>query len=231
VKLIKLYLMGLFLLFRLRSKRIGIYQAPPEKGRVKIGFFKRNREIAKVGEKHRFEKRGVKHTPLDVIKPRTIAIVRVNGDTLVSKKYIGFRGNLRFYSELICLHLLKDQASIPKVRFVDYANQEIYMDFQPGVCLNGTTSFDPDMLSLDDKRVIEKRLQEDVRSAHLRGVIIYDVQGLNVIIYELNPVIIDFADSLPAYLIPGVVHSTLFKRDLLNLEKNVFSHLYAKTCP
>lgn len=231
MKLIKLYLMGLFFLFRLRSKRIGIYQAPPEKGVVKIGFFKRNREIAKVGEKHRFEKRGVKHTPLDVIKPKTISIVRVNGDTLVRKKYIGFRGNLRFYSELICLHLLRDQASIPAVRFVDYANREIYMDFQPGVCLNGTTLFDPDMLSLDDKRVIEKRLQESVRSAHLRGVIIYDVSRDNVIIHELNPAIIDFADSLPAYLIPGVVHSTLFERDLLTLDEKVLSNLYAKTGP
>ena len=229
VKLLKLYLLLLFFFFKLIGRRIGNYKPPPSGSGLVLGYFKRTREIAEGGAEEYFEKKGRKNTCQDIIKPNSISIVRIESEVLVKKKYEGVQGVLRFYTELICLHALKCLTVVPKIKFVSYGKQEIFIEFVSGVCLNRCASFDASALSGRERTAIQRSLLKAVRDIHSNRVIIYDLQLDNIILdgpRGPKAVFIDFADSLPAHLIPQVVRPDLEKRDIRHLEQKVIPRIY-----
>lgn len=159
-------------------------------------------EIGYIGVDFRFHDKLDSPGALRWEKPGRIALsVFWDGKRkILRKSFVGVAQAARFFNELSCLHLLKSCDGVPKVRYVDYEKSAIYMDFIKGTPMSwrpGRGRFDRTKWELTTIGALFGELLGEI---HARGVLIYDIQGSNMILSQQRPFFIDFADSI--YLSP-----------------------------
>jgi len=190
----------------------------PPKKIPEIAFFDKKRRVHtdKEHEKYFDSDRLYRKGRFSRMKPEEINIVLFNNKLLVKKSFTGRNKVDKFYTELICLHRLRELSGVPDIVLVDYRALTIYMSYIDGVVvswkrvgnltgLNTNISDKP----LEDFRTLLNRI-------HDKGVMIYDLKGSNMLMNKKGCYLIDFADSV---YFESFVSRLMLKRRIKELKK------------
>ena len=160
-------------------------------------------------------------------KSDTIRLVFINNEVLIKKSYNGaLKRRLKFYSELIVLEKLRKLRNVPNIRFVDFDNLVIYLQFIDGYCLTKSNR-DGNIFSIEERNRIKNRSEYILRIIHKNRIAVIDIQSRNIIFdpNQKDVFFIDFADSVSCKCIPDKLLYFLQKLDTIKLWERVIRRI------
>ncbi len=241
-KIIYISLKIKYFFYKLCKKKIGKYRNSDDL--QLIGFIDQDGLIHVSAEYHRlFHANDLYEEGKFLIRKRTFINVLLYNEVVLVEK--NFKNNFsHFYNELTVLDSLKDISRVPKIHFVDYKNNSIYINYIDGFVLRekiakfGAKIRDIDKKTINDKvGIIEKyidpamvvkdivskdlmqKIVELVDQIHQNKILIVDIKYGNIIIKNEIPYWIDFNDSLLFKHTPKTIFNRIKKYDLILLNK------------
>ena len=197
VKALKLMLFIKHNVFSFLNIRIGDYPSPPsEIG--DIAHFNKSKRIHTKDEYKKYFKTENLYKDGDFVKMKPgLILISFHKEKLYIKKcFKGVYKVNRFYSELICLHRLRNKCNVPKIEFVDYKNKIIYLEYIYGKEICDKRSTNRYKLNRQNIGISKENILSIMKQIHKNKILKYDIQPANYIVNGDSYYVIDFADSL-----------------------------------
>ena len=230
VKLIKaIRTIKYFVVFSFNQREIS-FDPPPRNEIRKIGHLDKNRKIhvEKEFNKYFFKDSLFNEGSNIQLKPGNISLVWDGDQVLLLKHFSGLKRFFNFYNEITVYKKLCDIDNIPKIKYVDYSNFDIYFEFNKGLCLTRKNSnIIQKKYHKDEIESIKSNIDKTVSKIHSKGVFIYDLERDNILINGVKVHFIDFADSIYKGIIPSKLFNKLKEYDHIKRNK-IYSFIDVK---
>lgn len=178
-------------------KKIADYPAPPNTLK-NIGCFDR-KMLIRTSKKYKryFDPNNLSDISEDTIpyKENKITLILDGVNVLIKKSFTSDRNFNNFYSELICYSEIGHLDITPKVKYVNYEESIIYMEYIDGV---GLAAFRKNIseIARNNQKIIYDGFLKISKLLHNHGIIFGDMSNSNFVMKGDRIYIFDFSDAI-----------------------------------